>query len=174
MRLCGRWAAALVFCLISACSPAPEQADREENVSREQASEFFRQLEAEADDASTEATALAEPQMACEASTNAQDRALIARATEAALADARPFARGLGLRSDEAWVSATAPDIACGSLWLEAEGGRLSYYYANGGVYGRWRVLDNADRGVPFDQSSPFARIREVCQAEWRTCEIAR
>jgi hypothetical protein len=187
-------ALALVVC-VSACGPTERQREyqrqyeeaqrvaaeraaqpltpEQEEARRRTAEEgrFFAELVAEANQASQEP---ASDRMACETSTHEQDRALMARATAAALADARPFSRGQLVRSDEVWVSADAPGIACGSLWLEAEGGKLSYYYANGAVYGRWRVLDNADRGRPFDPSSPLARIRELCQSEWRTCEIAR
>lgn len=175
MRLCRWLGVALVCCLFGACSPTPEQTDRAESVSPEQASEFFRQLETEVEEASTGSSTPVEPQMACEASTNAQDRALIARATEAALADARPFARGLGVGSHEAWVSAENPNVACGSLWFDAEGGNVSYVYVNGQVHGRWREISDEARGIP--RSSARAHYSDYraryCQFDWRTCDVA-
>ncbi len=115
-----------------------------------------------------------EPPMACEASQNQADRVLMARARRMALRDAEQFSRGQPVRSYESWVSAEAPEIACGRVWFDAESGPLSYAYVNGEVYGRWREIAAADARQPFDASSPFRRVREFCQYEQRTCEIAR
>lgn len=112
--------------------------------------------------------------LACEASTHSNDRRLMARARDAALRDAEALSTRQPVRPYISWVSAEAPEIACGMVWFDAEGGALSYAYVNGKVYGRWREIAAADAGQPHEASSPFRRVREFCQYERRTCEIAR